>query len=160
MSLQYPWSFWRSVKKKGKKLGKTVEQFEMCLGNMTVTSQETDFTQYTSDWFHKINQGGLFLVNDGTFTFFVDVEKVTRQHLPCQYSTEKHENIKQLVIKAISEDCDVQFYWTLISQDIEEEDAIELLLDIADMWVTIRGFSLAWRNTRNWRKLKFQREEG
>lgn len=95
----------------------------------------------------------MFLVNDGTFTFFVAVEKVTRQHLPCQYSSEKRENIKQLVIKAISEDSDVQFYWTLISQDIdEEEDAIELLLDIADMWVTIRGFlllQLGWRNTRN-----------
>ena len=84
--------------------------------------------------------------------FFIWVEKVTRQHLSCQYSSEKRENIKQLVIKAISEDSDVQFYWTLISQDIDEEDAIELLLDIADMWVTIRGFlllQLGWRNTRN-----------
>ena len=73
----------------------------------------------------------MFAVSDGTFTFFVAVEKVTRQHLPCQYSSEKCENIKQLVIKAISEDCDVQFYWTLISQVIDE-DAIELL-DIADV---------------------------
>ena len=32
----------------------------------------------------------------------------------------------------------------LISQDIEKEDhAIELLLDIPNMWVTIRGISLA-----------------
>ena len=25
---------------------KKIEQFEMCLGNMAVTSEETDFTQY------------------------------------------------------------------------------------------------------------------
>ena len=101
----------------------------MCLGNMVVTSQETDFTQYTSKWSHKINRGGLFPVNDGTFTFFVAVEKVTRQHLPCQYSSEKRENIKQLMIEAISEDCGVQFS-SFLSQDIDEEDVIELLLDI------------------------------
>ena len=41
-------------------------------------------------------------------------------------------------MKAISDDIDVQFYWTLISQDIDqEEDAIELLIEICDMWVTI-----------------------
>ena len=57
----------------------------------------------------KVNRGGLFPVNDGTFTFFVAVEVVTRQDLHCQYNSEKHENIKQLMIKAISEDCDVQF---------------------------------------------------
>ena len=47
------------------------------------------------------------------------------------------------MIKLITED-DVKFYWTLISQDIEKADhAVELLADIAHMWVTIRGFSLA-----------------
>ena len=40
----------------------------------------------------------------------------------------------------------MEFYWTLIPQDIDDEDAIELLTDISDMWVTIRGFSMvsAW----------------
>ena len=47
-------------------------------------------------------------------------------------------------MKAILEDIDVQFYWTLISQDIEnEEDAIELLTEICELWVTVRGFSMA-----------------
>lgn len=152
-----PMKLLKKYEKKGKKkkLGEKAEQFEMCLGNMAVTSEETDFTQYTSEWFHKVNRGGLFPVNDETLTFFVAVEKVTRQHLPQQYSSEKHENIKQLVIKAISEDCDVQFYWTLISQDIDEEEhAIELLLDIADLWVTIRGFSLASTWLEEYKKLK------
>ena len=37
----------------------------------------------------------------------------------------------------------MQFFWTLISQEIDGEDAIKLLEDIATMWVTIHGFSLA-----------------
>ena len=81
-------------------------------------------------------------MNDITLTFFVAVEKVNRQNLPHQYRKEKDEStcIKQSMIN----DDDVQFYWTLTSQDIEKKDhAIELLLGIADMFVKIRGFSLA-----------------
>ena len=86
----------------------------------------------------------MFPLNDETCTFFVAVEMATRKILSMQYNTKRQENIKQLVMKAISNDCDVQCYWTLISQDIDEEgDDIELLLDIADMWITICGFSLA-----------------
>ena len=65
---------------------------EMCLGTMAVTSQETDFTWFTSEWFHKVNRRGLFPVSDGTFTFIVTVEKVARQHLPCQYSSKISRN--------------------------------------------------------------------
>ena len=38
----------------------------------------------------------------------------------------------------------IQFYWTLISQDISEKnDAIELLSTLAKKWVTMQGFLLA-----------------
>ena len=94
-------------------------------------------------------------------TFFVAIEKVTWLHLPHKCSLENHDNIKKSVMKAISDDIDVQFYWTLISQDIDEEDAIELLTEICDMWVTIRGFSMAstWLEEYKRRKLELQRKE-
>ena len=41
----------------------------------------------------------------------------------------------------------VQFYWTLLSQDIERpDDSLLLLTDIVTLWVTIRGYSIvaAW----------------
>ena len=62
-----------------KKMGRKMEQFEMCLGNMAVTNEETDFTQFSCEWFHKVNREGLFPVNDETLTFFIAAEKVTRQ---------------------------------------------------------------------------------
>ena len=38
----------------------------------------------------------------------------------------------------------VYYYWSFVSQDIDDEDASqELLYEIASLWVTIRGFSLA-----------------
>ena len=116
---------------------------EMCLGNMAVQGDTTDFTTYTSEWFKKTNRGGLFPVNDETLTFFIAVEKVTRTYLP-KYCSNNYENTKDVLIKVITEDIDVQFYWTLISQDIdEEEDAVRLLKEIVTLWITIRGFSQA-----------------
>ena len=127
----------------------------MCLGNMAVTSDDTDFMQYTSEWFHRVNRGGLFPINDETLRFFVSVEIVTRQHLPQQCSSENQEPIKECVIKAILEDVDVQFFGALISQDIcEEQDSFELLTEISDMWVTVRGFSMASTWLEEYKKVK------
>lgn len=138
-----------------KKMGKKIDQFEICLGNVAITSDETDFTQNTSEWFLLVNRGGLFPINDETLMFFVAVEKITQAKLSHQLSSDNHDIIKQFVMKAISEDVDVLFHWTLISQDIdEEEDAIELLTEISDMWVTIRGFSMASAWLEEYKKLK------
>jgi hypothetical protein len=67
--------------KERKRIEKKLEQFEMCLGNMAVTNEETDFAEYSSEWFHKVNRGGLFPINE-TLTFFIAVEKVTRVTWP------------------------------------------------------------------------------
>ena len=38
----------------------------------------------------------------------------------------------------------VQFYWTLLSVDIEsEEEAVKLLKEVIGLWLTIREFSIA-----------------
>ena len=51
---------------------------------------------------------------------------------------------KKSVLDRIAGEENVQFYWTLLSQDIEEEENSETLLaEIISLWITIRGFSLA-----------------
>ena len=49
----------------------------------------------------------------------------------------------QDVIKVVLEDEDVQFNWTLISQDLDSYEGQKLLYKIVRLWVTIRGFSIA-----------------
>ena len=69
--------------------GAKAEQFEMCLGNMSIADEETDFTKCTSEWIQRIDRGGLFLVNDISLIIFVAVEKVTRQNLPVSMVQQK-----------------------------------------------------------------------
>lgn len=46
-------------------------------------------------------------------------------------------------MKTVFDDEEIQWYWLLLSNDIDsQEDANELLTDIITLWVTIRGFSI------------------
>ena len=145
---------YEKIARTGSSGGGKIDQFQTCLGNMAITCDDSDSMKYTSEWFDHVNRGGLFSVNDETLHFFVSVELITRQHLS-QCTSQSCASKKQSVIEAILQDVDIQFYWALISQDIsEEQDSLELLKDISDMWVTVRGFSMASTWLEEYKKVK------
>ncbi len=141
-------------------------QYKYCLGNMAVNSsedsEETDFSKYTSEWFERVNRGGLFPVNDLTLAFFIAIEKVTRNRL-VQHK-QRCALPKQETIDLISKNSDVKLYWSTLAQDIEkEQDANELLSSIAEKWVTMRGFSLVsyWlEEYKQIKKTKVSKQKG
>ncbi len=57
--------------------------------------------------------------------------------------TSSNDQFQEIIIKTVFDDEEVQWYWLLLSNDIDsKEDANELLTDIITLWVTIRGFSI------------------
>ena len=72
------------------------------------------------------------------------------------FRTNVHEKVKD------SEE--VQFYWCLLSPDIDDhEHSQELLSEIITLWVTTRGFSLtaSWmKEFKNQEKLSTQKSTG
>ena len=107
---------------------------------------EDDFDAYTRKWFDQVNRGGLFPLNRKTLIFFVEVEKCVRTLLPKHVVLGAYDKatFKDVIIKAIVQNEDVQFRWVLLSQDIDDPHNGEaLLVEIVKLWVTIRGFSLA-----------------
>ncbi len=65
------------------------------------------------------------------------------KHLPCP----SVDSSNKILLKTIIDDEDVQFCWSMLSVDIEDEDhSSELLQTIVQLWVTIRGFAItsAW----------------
>ena len=92
-----------------------------------------------------VNRGGLFPINDNSFHLFIEIEKCVRIYLP--EHLKKSKSFKDSVHNKIIKNENVQFYWTLLSQDIERPDeSLLLLTDIVTLWVTIRGYSIvaAW----------------
>lgn len=134
------------LKKYESKSGEVYSQYVQCLGDMAVEGEGSDLLQYTRKWFDQVNRGGLFPLNDNTFTLFVEIEKCVRTVLPkhviCGDSDKA--TFQKSVLDVIVKNENVQFYWLLLSQDIDKlEDAEALLVEIVRLWVTIRGFSLA-----------------
>ena len=42
---------------------------------MTVASEHDDYLEYTREWIGKVNRGGLFPLNSGAYTLFIEIEK-------------------------------------------------------------------------------------
>ena len=128
-----------------KKDTESAAQFVECLSHMAV-EEEADFYAYTREWVKTVDRGGLFHIHDPTFLFFRAVEMVTQAFLP-KHLRNPSGNRKDGLQQKITEDEDVQFYWSMVSVDIEDETAsLELLQSIVELWVRIRGFSItsAW----------------
>ena len=73
--------------------------------------------------------------------FFRALELKTRTVLP--QHLRNPTKTKQLLIQDLIEDDDVQFLWSMLSIDItDQNDSLHLLSNIAELWITIRGFSM------------------
>ena len=135
--------------------GDKAAQFVKCLDRMRHDGDEgstTSFMDYTREWVHKVNRGGLFLVCNDTYKFFVSLELATRNELPDHLSKTAvsstspitEEGVSALV-QSICSNEDVLFRWTFVG--VEDEDmSRELLEHIVKLWITVQGFSLskAW----------------
>lgn len=126
-----------------KKDTESAAQSVECLSHMAVDGEEADFYAYTREWVQAVDRGGLFHINDPTFFFFRSVEMATQALLPNHLRNSSTISLQQKITK----DEDVQFYWSMVSVDIEDEtESLKLLQSIVELWVKIRGFSItsAW----------------
>ena len=126
--------------------GNIFAQYVECLGNMAVEGEGDNLLAYTSKWFTQVNRGGLFPLNDNSFSMFIEIEKSVRQLLPQSIIRNDNDKatFKKSVLDKIAKEENVQFYWTLLSSDIEKvENSEALLAEIISLWITIRGFSLS-----------------
>lgn len=125
-------------------------QFVECLSRMENDGPTTSFLDYTQEWVKKVNRGGLFVISDEAYRFFVSLELASRRKLQdhlietatntlSSLPAEDEQGVSALVT-SLCEDDDTVFYWTLVGMDEEHEDsALELL---SHMYISIRGFGL------------------
>ena len=122
-----------------------------CLGGMAVNGDESDFLQYTRSWLEKVNRGGLFEVNDLAYQLFKEIEINLQDKLVNQLQPSSAPgNTKAEMIASVLSNDNVQFYWSMLSTDVQDENTgQDLLREIVELWLTIRGFSVA----REWMEM-------
>ena len=114
-----------------------------CLTAMAVNGEESSLLEYTRNWIFLINKGGLFEINDMTYSLFREIEMKVRRHLLLQFN-KATANQRESIISTIASDESIQFFWTILSVDIEDEtQAVTILKLMIGLWLNIRGFSLA-----------------
>ncbi len=94
---------------------------------------------------------------------FIEIEKCVRVNLlkhvlssTSDKETSDKETFMQNVHDRVADNEDVQFYWAVLSQDIDDPNHDqELLGEIIKLWVTVRGFSM----TATWMEIYKKKEK-
>ena len=121
----------RMLKKKLKKSTHPLrEDIQLCLLDLLDDGDEEGGE--SNEWVQLINRGGLTLVNNTTFELFVAMEYELRKHI-CQGCSLDLDD----VTRAVRDNEDVQFLWSIVSAEWEEESASALLQIIVNHWVRI-----------------------
>ena len=107
------------------------------------SSADVDFLQYTKLWVEKVSRGGLFSINNDSYLLFRAMELTVRQVLDIKkISLQPTVQLGKNIIEKIMNDPGVMAHWScLLSQSVVLES--DLLQQIADKWVSIRGHSFA-----------------
>ena len=121
------------------------EEFIVCLWSMCEDDTTCDdFLSYTKSWISRVDRGGLFPVNNTSYLLFKQLEIEVQKHYNYKNLATSQIPTRNEIVKFITASKDIQFYWHLLSSDVEEEVANhELLCMIVDLWIVIRGFSFA-----------------
>ena len=108
-----------------------------CLSGMAINGEESSLLEYTTRWTSLVNRGGLFEINDATYMLFRDIEMIVRTYLFTVFRTSasRTENQRQAMIRAVSNNTDVQFHWSMVSVDVIDEHVIQLLKEIIGLWI-------------------------
>ena len=103
---------------------------------------EDSYLDYTKRWICAVDRGGLFRINDEVYVLFYEIEKKLRQFL-VKLIGQSSQLDKEEIVEEIVTDDDIQFFWSMISVDIDQHVGEQLLTQIVQLWLTIRGFSTA-----------------
>ena len=117
---------------------------------MSVEGPESSLLDYTKEWMARINRGGLFDISDEGYSLFVAIELALRdkltQHLHHSAVSGQRDlqASKGSIIDTVSADPEVEFRWTFVSLDIEDEVVgTQLLKHVVELWLTIRGYAIS-----------------
>ena len=106
-------------------------------------SQPDGIKNSSETWLTTVDRGGLVHINHTTFKMFHAMEMELRQHFTHEKILDMDETFKNKVIKSIRADIDVNYYMGRVAEDVDESVRNELLAEIVNLYVTVRGFSFA-----------------
>ena len=115
---------------------------EMVLLLMECAGDEMDSEGGTEMWLNMIDRGGLWHVNDQTYSLFAVMEEELRRFF-CHKKDGHHKQAKSDINESILKSEDLLFEWCIISAEADNNIASDVLRRIVELYTTIRGFAFA-----------------
>ena len=119
-----------------------------CLTNMLEGSpldieRDESFEECVARWVKLTSRGGLLILRQGAYWLFSEIEELLWPFLE-KLSSSKACLDKEAAMKSILDADSIQFKWSMMDVDLPDPgQSQQLLTDIVEKWVTIRGFSYA-----------------
>ena len=111
-------------------------------------STRTHISKHPSqDYTNLADRGGLYHIEDRVYSLFVVIETIVHKELSVLFDNKgAHiEKVKKDNLSWVCNDEEVQLMWQFISPTTIEEKGVRqrLLAEIAHLWITTRGYSMA-----------------
>ena len=114
---------------------------EMVLLLMECAGDELSENVGTETWTNMIDRGGLWHINDQTYSIFNIMEDEMRRFFRLDVQR-PHEGMKDTAMKALLKSDDL-FEWCLIAVEADDDISTLVLEKIVELYVTVRGFAFA-----------------
>jgi len=116
------------------------DMVELC---MQFCGDEEDEDRGSEKWINAIDRGGLWHINDNTFTIFCIIEEEVRRHLRVSSLIELDDTSRRKIMDGLMGNEELLHQWTLLTTDKDQCIAMEVLRKICELYLTVRGFSFA-----------------
>ena len=137
----------RQLRKKIKRGNHKFKELLLCLMAL-VKDRSSDHEECGNEeeWIKLMDRGGLWYLNETTYSLFFSIEEETRESLKMLlHPTSK---CKEKVIKTITNNENVLFYWQIATADfdIDDHEVHDILLTmIVELYVTMRySYASSW----------------
>ena len=104
-----------------------IKTFDFCVGTNDVSKMPD-----SEEWTNSIDRGGWIHVSDCVYMVFVHMVIELQKHLKYNSDTSFKDELAGII------NDEVLFYWSMVADNWDET---ELLKEISQHWITIRGFS-------------------
>ena len=136
----------RQVSRKVNKCTDALQDKLLCCASKLLKGDQDDSDPGTAEeWTAMVDRGGLWHVRETTFQLFCAFEEETQLYLRGLCLPNASALHSDFLNKLLANE-DIKFYWCIVTADfdVEDTDIHDVLLRmIAELYITIRGFSFA-----------------
>ena len=91
----------------------------------------------TEEWTNSIDRGGLWDVNDCTYTVFSILEDEIRRHLKVAALKSLNKETEKTTLESIMKNEVLKFQWTFMTANVDDSIGKEVLHHISELYLTV-----------------------